>query len=242
MAKEQTPHWDTPYGTAKPGSAGKKLVGLLVVGLAVVSILGGLIAWSMNRKDPETAKKDKTIAELEAGEQPVVKTVSDTERAKSAELGRLADVRTQLKGKVSKYETNITKFTGDLNSLKSKARGLAKTKPRTNVIKHKLKGLIAEAKEVKRLLALLVSRKEKLEIQVSDIESTQRRVRRQLEASDLLDDDEKKKVLKLLATSEVMIKDSDSDSLDSQLSKEPADTSKEAEVNEGELDSLLGDD
>ena len=237
-----TPHWDTPYGTPKPGG-GSKLALVLVVLLAGGGLmcLGCLLFVAIAGEDPSLNVGPVTQPET------AVKTANVETEIKNAELAKLEDTRRQVEAVVQrKLQPVIERFKKQLRENRDELVRLRDKKEHTNSDKFKMKKYLEERKEIKRYLKSLLDEKEKYSTQLTELEFTVRRVKRNLEVSEFIDKKDRAEIEKLLARGSVLIENADKGfeqgSLESEVEASgTGEPSGQPDVDLSELDAALSD-
>ena len=249
MAK--TPHWDTPYGT--PRSGGKsKLLALFVVMLVGGGFccMGFMFLGVLGLEDTQLKGSDPDALPPDQPDEPSPESAE--KQAKNAEVAKLEDtankfkkiIRAKLDPVLNKLRKQRAESKRELLALKNKAT-LSKSD------RFKAKKLLEEFKEISKYIKRLNHEKEKYEQQVLEIEFATRKVKRQLEVSEFLDEGERKEVERLLAKGSVLLESADKGfdqgSLEAAVagSDDGGDDLKDAEVDVSDIDAALeehGDD
>lgn len=240
------PHWDTPYGTAKPGGGSKMLIVLLVflAGGGAICLLCMLLTLMAGEGHELQGMKEAVKSA------PPESTTSVETQVKNAELAKLIETEGHVKRIVNrKLMPVIERFKKDLRENKRELVALRDQKRHTNNDKIKIKRYIEERKEIKRYLKRLFVERDKYNAQLTELEFTIRRVKRNLEISEFVNEDDRKEIEKLLARGSALIESADKGfdkgSLESEV--EAAAEKKTAaeggvEIDMGELDAALEDD
>lgn len=239
---EDTPHWDTPYGTAEPGSTKNKVVGLVVLLGIVLCCMGGMIAWSLTKSDDDTPKKTDIASQFESGEQPKTGEPSAASQEKNEDIRKLTYSISKLKSVIKrKLAPTIARFKADRTKIRTEVKRLAKVQPRSKVAK-KLRLYIGEYKELSKMIGGLESKMQGFEEKVLELEQAKRRVRRRLQVAEFLDEDEKKKLERLIAKSDLMIEKAEEEkhSLDGAMGATKTEAKTTPKVNDADLDKILG--
>jgi hypothetical protein len=239
-----TPHWDTPYGTAKPGGGSKMLIVLLVflAGGGAICLLCMLLTLM--------AGEGHDLKGVNGGPDVAEKTMSIDAQVKNAELAKLIETQGKVKRIISrKLIPVIERFKMDLRDNK---RELIKLRDLSNRKKNdtlKMKRFIEERKEIKKFLKRLLVERDKYNLQLTDLEFTIRRVKRNLEISEFVNEDDRKDIAKLLARGSALIESADKgfdkNSLASQVEAaktKDGDGGEDVEIDMGELNDALADD
>lgn len=241
-----SPHWDTPYGTAKPGGGSKLLIVLLVflAGGGAVCLLCMLLSL-MSSEGHELAGMREQMKSA-----PVEKTASIETQVKNAELAKLIETEGHVKRIVTgKLLPVIERFKKDLRENKRELVKIRDQERHTKNDKIKMKRYLEERKEIKGYLKRLFVERDKYNAQLTELEFTVRRVKRNLEISEFVNEDDRKEIEKLLARGSALIESADKGfekgSLESEVEaaaekKTVADGG--VEIDMGELDAALNDD
>lgn len=241
-----SPHWDTPYGTAKPGGGSKMLIVLLVLlagggAICLLCMLLTLMAGEGSELKGMNEVKTNNVAE---------KTTSIETQVKNAELAKLIDTQGKVKRIVNrKLLPKIENFKKDLRVNKRELISLRDQKRHTKNDKIKMRRFIEERKEIKRYLKMLLTERDKYNAQLTELEFTVRRVKRNLEVSEFVNEDDRKEIEKLLARGSALIESADKGfnkgSLESEVeaaAEKTDDDGGSVEIDMGELDAALEDD
>jgi hypothetical protein len=238
----KTPHWDTPYGTAKPGGKSK----LLAV-MVMFMVGGGFVCLGCMFLGLADTKLDVNRNQPPAD----IKTPESVEsQAKNSELA-------QLEGTIKKFKRIVRrKLDPVLNRLRKQRREtkrdllqLRNKKKHSKSDKFKMKKYLEEFKEISKYIKRLRHEKEKYEEQVLELEFAARKVKRNLEVSDFLDKGERQEIEKLIAKGSVLLETADKgfdhNSLESQVGEtktEDPDEGEAVHVNLDDIDTALEDD
>lgn len=240
MAK--TPHWDTPYGT--PRSGGKsKLLALFVVMLVGggfccmgFMFLGALGLEDTKLRDPDALPPDQP-------DEPSPESAET--QAKNAEVAKLEDTANKFKAIIrGKLDPVLNKLRKQRAESKRELLALKNKSKLSSSDRFKAKKLLEEFKEISKYIKRLNHEKEKYEQQVLEIEFATRKVKRQLEVSEFLDEGERKEVERLLAKGSVLLESADKgfdqNSLEAAVaSSDEGDDLKDAEVDLADIDAAL---
>ncbi|MBL4845937.1 MAG: hypothetical protein JKY65_10450 [Planctomycetes bacterium] len=237
-----TPHWDTPYGTAKPGGGSKLLLVLLVflAGGGAICLLCMLLTLMSNEGHELNASAPAS--------QTAEKTESLDTQVKNAELAKLLETEAKVKRIVNrKLLPVISRFKKDLRENKRELIKLRDMKKRKRNDTLKMKRFITERKEIKKFLKRLLSERDKYNEQLTELEFTVRRVKRNLEVSEFVNEDDRKEIARLLARGSALIESADKgfdkNSLESAVEDaKDVEADEELEIDMGELDDALADD
>ena len=241
-----TPHWDTPYGTAKPGGGSKLLIVLIVflAGGGAICLLCMLLTFMAGEGHELKGISTKTTKTVEE------KTTSVETQVKNAELAKLIETEGKVKRIVNrKLLPVIDRFKKDLRENRDELVKLRDMKDRSNNDTLKMKRFMEERKEIKKYLKRLMSERDKYNAQLTELEFTVRRVKRNLEVSEFVNEDDRKEIEKLLARGSALIESADKgfdkNSLENQIEAtktKDAEGGSKVEIDMGELDDALADD
>lgn len=240
-----TPHWDTPYGTPKPGGGSK--LGLVLIVLLVGGGLMCLGCMLMVMIAGEPTGLEGTGPQ--GSGTPVAASPKNVEtEIKNAELAKLEETRKQIAGVVNrKLEPVIARFKKQLLENRDELVRLRDKPEHTNSDKFKMKKYLEERKEIKRYLKSLLVEREKYNTQLTELEFTVRRVKRNLEVSEFIDKKDRAEIEKLLARGSALMENADKGFEQGSLASEveassPSAGGGEPEVDLSELDAALSDE
>ncbi|MGE0711609.1 MAG: hypothetical protein AB7N76_03660 [Planctomycetota bacterium] len=242
----KTPHWDTPYGSPRPGGSSKLLVLLLVflVGGGFMC-MGCMVLGFLAKEDTKLKVPGKTAdAKTDDGPQQTAE-----QQAKNKELAQLEETADKFKAIIRrKLDPVMNKLRQQRADTRRDLLALRKKTEHSKAELFRMKKLLEEFKEINRYIKSLEGEKEKYETQITELDFAIRKVKRNLEVSEFLDEGQRKEVEKLLARGSVLLETAEKgleggQTLESQVaesSKTEAPPASDVKVDLGEIDDALG--